>query len=105
MGNYRKWVVKRITVNLSIKEAEKLKTYCSYTGRPATDVIREQIRTLPLVSNFSPSRVLMKTDYSKWSVKRMTVSLTATEAEKLEKYCAYTGRTAIDVVRELIRNI
>ncbi|MBD2504849.1 CopG family transcriptional regulator [Anabaena azotica] len=42
----RKWSVKRITVNLSSSEVQALKTYCQTTGRPATDVIRELIRTL-----------------------------------------------------------
>jgi hypothetical protein len=42
----KKWAVKRITINLTSNEAEKLERYCSMTGRPATDVIRELIRTL-----------------------------------------------------------
>ncbi|BAY09233.1 CopG family transcriptional regulator [Calothrix sp. NIES-2098] len=42
----KKWAVKRITINLTSNEAEKLETYCSITGRPATDVIRELIRSL-----------------------------------------------------------
>ncbi len=46
----KKWAVKRITVNLAAQEAEKLEKYCLHTGRPATDVIRELIRRLP-VSN------------------------------------------------------
>ncbi|MHC5780054.1 MAG: CopG family transcriptional regulator, partial [Nostoc sp.] len=29
-------------------EAEKLEKYCSMTGRPATDVIRELIRSLTI---------------------------------------------------------
>ncbi len=44
----KKWAVKRITVNLATKEAEKLEKYCQQTGRPATDVIRELIRGLPV---------------------------------------------------------
>ncbi|HLO89206.1 MAG TPA: CopG family transcriptional regulator [Nostocaceae cyanobacterium] len=44
----KKWAVKRITVNLATQEAEKLEKYCQQTGRPATDVIRELIRSLPL---------------------------------------------------------
>jgi predicted DNA-binding protein len=44
----KKWAVKRITVNLATQEAEKLEKYCQQTGRPATDVIRELIRGLPL---------------------------------------------------------
>ena len=43
----KKWAVKRITVNLATQEAEKLEKYCQQTGRPATDVIRELIRSLP----------------------------------------------------------
>ncbi|MCG6137470.1 MAG: CopG family transcriptional regulator [Nostoc sp. LLA-1] len=44
----KKWAVKRITVNLATQEAEKLENYCQMTGRPATDVIRELIRGLPV---------------------------------------------------------
>lgn len=44
----KKWAVKRITVNLAVQEADKLEKYCQQTGRPATDVIRELIRGLPL---------------------------------------------------------
>lgn len=43
----KKWAVKRLTVNLTSSELEKLELYCSKTGRPATDVIRELIRSLP----------------------------------------------------------
>ncbi len=43
----KKWAVKRITVNLAAQESEKLEKYCQQTGRPATDVIRELIRSLP----------------------------------------------------------
>ncbi|BAY30324.1 helix-turn-helix protein, CopG [Nostoc carneum NIES-2107] len=42
----KKWAVKRITINLTSNEAEKLEQYCNVTGRPATDVIRELIRSL-----------------------------------------------------------
>ncbi|BAZ00583.1 helix-turn-helix protein, CopG [Tolypothrix tenuis PCC 7101] len=42
----KKWAVKRITINLTSNEAEKLEKYCNVTGRPATDVIRELIRSL-----------------------------------------------------------
>ncbi|MEH1784324.1 ribbon-helix-helix protein, CopG family [Nostoc sp.] len=42
----KKWAVKRITINLTSSESEKLEKYCSMTGRPATDVIRELIRSL-----------------------------------------------------------
>ncbi len=44
----KKWAVKRITVNLATQEAEILEKYCELTGRPATDVIRELIRSLPM---------------------------------------------------------
>ncbi|MEH1917694.1 CopG family transcriptional regulator [Nostoc sp.] len=42
----KKWAVKRITLNLASVESEKLERYCASTGRPATDVIRELIRSL-----------------------------------------------------------
>ena len=42
----KKWAVKRLTINLTSSEAEKLEKYCSITGRPATDIIRELIRSL-----------------------------------------------------------
>lgn len=42
----KKWAVKRLTINLTSSEAENLEKYCSSTGRPATDVIRELIRSL-----------------------------------------------------------
>ncbi|MEA5624291.1 CopG family transcriptional regulator [Nostoc sp. UHCC 0251] len=42
----KKWVAKRITINLTSVEAQKLKKYCSSTGRPVTDVIRQLIRFL-----------------------------------------------------------
>ena len=42
----KKWAAKRLTINLTSSEAEKLEKYCSITGRPATDVIRELIRSL-----------------------------------------------------------
>ncbi len=44
----KKWTIKRITLNLAAIEAEKLQLYCNQTGRPATDVIRELIRGLPM---------------------------------------------------------
>ncbi|KAB8333598.1 CopG family transcriptional regulator [Scytonema tolypothrichoides VB-61278] len=44
----KKWAVKRITVNLASAEAATLEKYCNQTGRPATDVIRELIRGLPV---------------------------------------------------------
>ncbi|MBC1221523.1 CopG family transcriptional regulator [Nostoc sp. UCD121] len=39
----------------------------------------------------------------KWAVKRLTVNLTSTERQKLEQYCAKTGRPFNDVIRELLR--
>jgi predicted DNA-binding protein len=42
----KKWAVKRMTINLTSNEAEKLDKFCSTTGRPATDVIRELVRSL-----------------------------------------------------------
>jgi hypothetical protein len=42
----KKWAAKRLTINLTSSEAQKLEQYCSITGRPATDVIRELIRSL-----------------------------------------------------------
>lgn len=45
----KKWAVKRITVNMASEEAKKLEQYCEHTGRPATDVIRELLRGLPLI--------------------------------------------------------
>ncbi|MEH2325400.1 MAG: CopG family transcriptional regulator [Nostoc sp.] len=42
----KKWAVKRLTVNLTTEEMKKLQSYCALTGRPATDVIRELLRTL-----------------------------------------------------------
>ncbi|MEH1807484.1 CopG family transcriptional regulator [Nostoc sp.] len=44
----KKWAVKRITINLASVESEKLEKYCANTGRPATDVIRELIRSLTI---------------------------------------------------------
>nr|WP_199327164.1 CopG family transcriptional regulator [Nostoc sp. FACHB-888] len=35
-----------MTINLASSEAERLEKYCSITGRAATDVIRELIRSL-----------------------------------------------------------
>ena len=42
----KKWAVKRITINLAFTENEQLEQYCAITGRAATDVIRELIRSL-----------------------------------------------------------
>ena len=44
----KKWAIKRITINLASVESEKLERYCASTGRPATDVIRELIRSLSI---------------------------------------------------------
>ncbi len=44
----KKWAVKRITVNMASEEAKKLEQYCEQTGRPATDIIRELLRGLPV---------------------------------------------------------
>ncbi|MEH1836101.1 MAG: CopG family transcriptional regulator [Nostoc sp.] len=41
----------------------------------------------------------------KWAIKRITINLASTESEKLERYCASTGRLATDVIRELIRSL
>ncbi len=49
----KKWAVKRITVNLATQEADILEQYCQQTGRPATDVIRELIRGLPISDDTS----------------------------------------------------
>ncbi len=40
----KKWVAKRLTVNLAAQEAKKLEKYCAVTGRPMTDVLRQLIR-------------------------------------------------------------
>jgi hypothetical protein len=45
--NNKKWAIKRLTVNLTSGEVEKLEQYCKITGRAATDVIRELIRSIP----------------------------------------------------------
>jgi hypothetical protein len=52
----KKWAVKRLTVNLTTEEMKKLECYCALTGRPATDVIRELLRTLE-VDNTENSEV------------------------------------------------
>ncbi|MBW4565303.1 MAG: CopG family transcriptional regulator [Mojavia pulchra JT2-VF2] len=43
----KKKTLKRITINLTLDEADTLEQYCEQTGRPAIDVIRELIRALP----------------------------------------------------------
>ncbi|MHC0068722.1 ribbon-helix-helix protein, CopG family [Nostoc sp. UIC 10890] len=50
----KKWATKRLTINLASSEAEKLEKYCSMTGRPATDVIRELIRSLTVEQTSTP---------------------------------------------------
>jgi hypothetical protein len=42
----KKWAVKRLTINLTTEEMMKLDHYCALTGRPATDIIRELLRSL-----------------------------------------------------------
>jgi hypothetical protein len=39
------------------------------------------------------------------SVKQIILELTPDEAKKLEKYCEWTGKTATDVIRELIQDL
>ncbi|MBD2532756.1 CopG family transcriptional regulator [Nostoc flagelliforme FACHB-838] len=43
----KKRALKRITLNLTLDEAQNLEKYCEQTGRLATDVIRELIQALP----------------------------------------------------------
>ncbi len=54
----KKWAVKRLTVNLTSIETQKLSQYCAKTGRPINDVIRELLRSLNVfntqVSETSP---------------------------------------------------
>ncbi|MBD2248886.1 CopG family transcriptional regulator [Nostoc sp. FACHB-888] len=50
----KKWAIKRITINLASVESEKLEKYCASTGRPATDVIRELIRSLVITQQETP---------------------------------------------------
>ncbi|MBN3879941.1 MULTISPECIES: CopG family transcriptional regulator [unclassified Nostoc] len=54
----KKWAVKRLTVNLTATETQKLSQYCAKTGRPINDVIRELLRFLKVdsaeVSEISP---------------------------------------------------
>ncbi len=50
----KKWAVKRLTVNLTTEEMKKLECYCSLTGRPATDVIRELLRSLEVDNTKNP---------------------------------------------------
>lgn len=52
----KKWAVKRLTINLATNEMEKLEEYCQTTGRPATDVIRELIRSLETNSSITSAQ-------------------------------------------------
>ncbi|MCC5645179.1 CopG family transcriptional regulator [Nostoc sp. CHAB 5824] len=45
----------------------------------------------------------LATSSKKRALKRITFNLTSDEGENLEKYCQQTGRSAIDVIRELIQ--
>ncbi|MEH1916775.1 CopG family transcriptional regulator [Nostoc sp.] len=47
----KKWAVKRLTVNLTATETQKLSQYCAKTGRPFNDVIRELLRSLKVDSD------------------------------------------------------
>jgi predicted DNA-binding protein len=60
----KKWAAKRITINLASAENEKLEKYCANTGRPATDVIRELIRSLSIteLSAFEQTTPTLKYD-------------------------------------------
>ncbi|YAF96446.1 MAG: CopG family transcriptional regulator [Nodularia sp. CChRGM 3473] len=62
----KKWAVKRLTVNLTSGEREKLERYCAMTGRPATDVIRELLRSLEVekVENVEKSENVEKEEVS-----------------------------------------
>ncbi|MBD2248712.1 CopG family transcriptional regulator [Nostoc sp. FACHB-888] len=44
----KKWAVKRMILNLTSSESEKLEQYYVNTGRPTTDVIRKLIRSLSI---------------------------------------------------------
>ncbi|MBD2562844.1 CopG family transcriptional regulator [Nostoc sp. UIC 10607] len=50
----KKWAVKRLTINLTTEEMKKLESYCALTGRPATDVVRELLRTLEVDNAENP---------------------------------------------------
>lgn len=41
----------------------------------------------------------------KWIAKRITISLSQVEAERLELFCQQQGREATDVMRECVRNL
>ncbi|MBD2536968.1 CopG family transcriptional regulator [Nostoc flagelliforme FACHB-838] len=41
----------------------------------------------------------------KWAIKQLTIDLTPKDEENLEKYCLMTGRSATNVIRELILSL
>ncbi|MBD2414633.1 MAG: CopG family transcriptional regulator [Desmonostoc geniculatum HA4340-LM1] len=45
----------------------------------------------------------LATSTKKRTLKRITINLASDEAQNLEKYCEQTGKTATDVIQELIR--
>ncbi|RCJ19933.1 CopG family transcriptional regulator [Nostoc sp. ATCC 43529] len=47
----------------------------------------------------------LATSTKKRTLKRITINLESDEAENLEKYCQQTGKTATDVIEELIRSL
>ncbi|MEA5601891.1 CopG family transcriptional regulator [Nostoc sp. UHCC 0252] len=67
----KKWAVKRLTVNLTTEEMKKLEQYCALTGRPATDVIRELLRTLEVNDSENSE---MKTADSRMTVGSSSIS-------------------------------
>lgn len=70
----KKWAVKRMTINLATSEMEKLQEYCQKTGRPATDVIRELIRSLETNSSIDLAQKAIqpeKLDYPLRSVVKL----------------------------------
>jgi hypothetical protein len=46
----KKLIEKRVTIGFSKPEIEQLEAYCRVTGRSYTDVIRECVRNLAIVS-------------------------------------------------------
>jgi predicted DNA-binding protein len=50
------------------------------------------------VEKFSSLPTLTK----KRTLKRISINLASDEAQNLDKYCKQTGKTATDVIRELI---
>ncbi|MFN6513316.1 MAG: RepB family protein [Nostoc sp. CreGUA01] len=47
----------------------------------------------------------LATSTKKRTLKRITINLASDEAENLDKYCEQTGKTATDVIQELIRSL